>query len=191
MWFHWVTNEQISATLRYRHWKYIFPVPWLRFILTKRAPICLSFCMFCQGYSHKVGEECVGWDFDQRPFSSWWLWLSSHHVHSLARWMVTLGSWALQGHTGHTACTQSYFVLASVPKDQPWWKPYKWGIILRKKHPGSEFLLGLSRLSTRLGSMRICVWFLASLTGLRIQCCCELWCRSQTRLGSCIAWAVV
>ena len=25
---------------------------------------------------------------------------------------------------------------------------------------------------------------LASLSGLRIQPCCELWCRSQTRLGS-------
>ena len=32
---------------------------------------------------------------------------------------------------------------------------------------------------------------LASFSGLRTQCCCELWCRSQTRLGSCIAVAVV
>ena len=32
---------------------------------------------------------------------------------------------------------------------------------------------------------------LASLSGLRIRCCCELWCRSQTRLGSGIAVAVV
>ena len=28
---------------------------------------------------------------------------------------------------------------------------------------------------------------LASLSGLRIQCCCELWCRSQMQLRSCIA----
>ena len=28
---------------------------------------------------------------------------------------------------------------------------------------------------------------LTSLSGLRIWCCCELWCRSQTRLGSHIA----
>ena len=32
---------------------------------------------------------------------------------------------------------------------------------------------------------------LALLSGLRIQCCHEVWCRSQTRLGSCIAVAVV
>ena len=31
----------------------------------------------------------------------------------------------------------------------------------------------------------------ASLSGLRICCCRELWCRSPTRLGSCIAVAVV
>ena len=30
----------------------------------------------------------------------------------------------------------------------------------------------------------------ASLSGLRIRCCHELWCRLQTRLGSCIAVAV-
>ena len=29
------------------------------------------------------------------------------------------------------------------------------------------------------------------LSGLRSPCCCELWCRSQTRLGSGIAVAVV
>ena len=29
------------------------------------------------------------------------------------------------------------------------------------------------------------------LNGLMIQCCCELWCRLQTWLGSCIAGAVV
>ena len=36
---------------------------------------------------------------------------------------------------------------------------------------------------TRLVSMRIQVQFLASLSGLRIHCCCELWCRSQVQLG--------
>ena len=29
------------------------------------------------------------------------------------------------------------------------------------------------------------------LSGLRIQCCCELWCRLKMRLGSCVAVAVV
>uniref|UniRef100_A0A4X1UFB8 Uncharacterized protein n=1 Tax=Sus scrofa TaxID=9823 RepID=A0A4X1UFB8_PIG len=32
---------------------------------------------------------------------------------------------------------------------------------------------------------------LALLSGLRIWCCCELWCRSQTRLGSQVAVAVM
>ena len=39
--------------------------------------------------------------------------------------------------------------------------------------------------------MRLWVQSLALLSVLRIQCCCELWCRLQTRLGSCVAVAVV
>ena len=39
-------------------------------------------------------------------------------------------------------------------------------------------------------TMRLGVQSLASLSGLRIQCCCELWCRSQKRLGSGIAVAL-
>ena len=40
--------------------------------------------------------------------------------------------------------------------------------------------------------MRTQVQSLASLSGLRIRRCCELWCRSQTQLGSrvAVAWAV-
>ena len=38
--------------------------------------------------------------------------------------------------------------------------------------------------------MRLWVWFLAFLSGLRIRCCHELWCRLQTWLGSGIAVAV-
>ena len=34
------------------------------------------------------------------------------------------------------------------------------------------------------------VWFLALLSGLRIWRCCELWCTSQTQLGSQVAVAV-
>jgi len=37
---------------------------------------------------------------------------------------------------------------------------------------------------TRLGTVRLLVRSLASLSGLRIQCFRELWCRSQIRLGS-------
>ena len=39
--------------------------------------------------------------------------------------------------------------------------------------------------------MRTQVWYLASLSGLRIRRCCELWCKSQTGLGSQVAVAVV
>ena len=42
-----------------------------------------------------------------------------------------------------------------------------------------------------LGTMRLQVRSLASLSGLRIRRCHELWCRSQTQLRSCIAVAVV
>ena len=41
-----------------------------------------------------------------------------------------------------------------------------------------------SAITTQLGSMRMWVWSLASLSRLRIWCCHELWRRSQTRLGS-------
>ena len=42
----------------------------------------------------------------------------------------------------------------------------------------------------QLGTMRLRVQSLASLSGLRIQCCCELCCRSQMWLGSHVAVAV-
>ena len=42
-----------------------------------------------------------------------------------------------------------------------------------------------------LVSMRMGVWSLASLSGLRIQCYCELWCRLQVWLGFHTAVAVV
>ena len=43
----------------------------------------------------------------------------------------------------------------------------------------------------RLGTKRLRVRSLASLSGLRIWHCCELWCRSQRRLGSGITLTVV
>ena len=46
------------------------------------------------------------------------------------------------------------------------------------------------RKQTRLGTMRLWVSSLASLSGLRIQHCCELWCRSQMWLGSDVAVVV-
>ena len=49
------------------------------------------------------------------------------------------------------------------------------------------FPLCLSGEGTQLVTMRFRVWSLASLSGLKIRCCCELWCRSQTWLGSWVA----
>ena len=56
-----------------------------------------------------------------------------------------------------------------------------------------EFPLWLIRVRTWLVPMRMWVWSLASLSGLRIQHCHELWCRSQTWLRlwcrpAAIAW---
>ena len=42
----------------------------------------------------------------------------------------------------------------------------------------------------QLGTVRLWVWPLALLSGLRIWCCCKLWCRLQTLLGSHVAVAV-
>ena len=39
----------------------------------------------------------------------------------------------------------------------------------------------------QLGNMRLQVWSLPLLSGLGIWHCCELWCRSQTWLGSGVA----
>ena len=41
----------------------------------------------------------------------------------------------------------------------------------------------------QLGTMRLPVWSLAFLSGLRIQCCCELWCRpAATAPNRPLAW---
>ena len=61
----------------------------------------------------------------------------------------------------------------------------------RKEKNDWEFPLCPRALQTRLVSMRMWVWSLASLSGLRIQSCCELWCRSQMQLGSLVAVAMV
>ena len=43
----------------------------------------------------------------------------------------------------------------------------------------------------QLGTMKLRVQPLDSLSGLMIRRCCELWCRSQTPLGSDVAVALV
>ena len=56
--------------------------------------------------------------------------------------------------------------------------------------PGPPVPVVAQRKWIRLVSMRIWVWSLASLSGPGIWRCCELWCRSQTWLGSHVAVAV-
>ena len=62
--------------------------------------------------------------------------------------------------------------------------------ILFKRIELAEITLVAQRKQIQLGTMRFRVQSLAWLSGLRIQCCHELWCRSQTGLGSGIAVAV-
>ena len=59
-----------------------------------------------------------------------------------------------------------------------------------RQHPLPEFPLCLSGLRTQLVSMRTWVQSLALLSVLKIQHCCELWCRSQMLLRSHFAVAV-
>ena len=49
----------------------------------------------------------------------------------------------------------------------------------------------VQRKQIRLGTMRLQVQSLASLSGLRIRCCRELWCRLQIQLRSGVAVAMV
>ena len=53
------------------------------------------------------------------------------------------------------------------------------------------FLLWCSRKQIQLVTMRLQVQSLPLFSGSRIWRCHELWCRSQTQLGSCVAVAVV
>ena len=69
--------------------------------------------------------------------------------------------------------------------------PFKDGLNYFINLEVNEFLLWLSRLRTRLISMRMCVRSLALLSGLWIQCYRVLWCRLQTWLGSGVTVAVV
>ena len=63
-----------------------------------------------------------------------------------------------------------------------------WHILFLKNQYGVPVMVQQKQI--RLGSMRLQVQSLASLGGLKIQGCCELWCRLQTRLGSRVAVAL-
>ena len=63
------------------------------------------------------------------------------------------------------------------------------GMCFQKAEVGVPILA--RRKQMQLETMRLWVRSLDSLSGLRIQLCCELWCRLQTWLGACMAVAVV
>ena len=68
----------------------------------------------------------------------------------------------------------------------------QWFLLLSytsKCHPGVPVVAQRKRIW--LASMRTQVWDLALISGLRIQCCHELWCRLKMWLRSGIAVAVV
>ena len=83
--------------------------------------------------------------------------------------------------------------MQSQPRSQPITrrvlKP-AWILQMWQENRTGKFLVRLRGLRTQLVSMRMQVWSLASLSGLRIRHCCELWSRSQTQLGSQVAVAV-
>ena len=59
---------------------------------------------------------------------------------------------------------------------------------MKQKKPNREFPLWLSGLRTWLVPVRMWVWSLAFLSGLRSWRCRELWYRLQTQLGSMLLW---
>ena len=85
--------------------------------------------------------------------------------------------------------------LAAVAPVQPlaWELPYTTGILkikifLKNNKIGVPVMMQWKRI--RLGTMKLWVRSLASLSGLRIPHCCDLWCRLQLWLGSGMAVAV-
>ena len=63
------------------------------------------------------------------------------------------------------------------------------GTLIKSQRDGVPVVVQQKQI--HLGTMRFRARSLASLSGLRIHCCRELWCRSQTWLESCIAVVVV
>ena len=61
-----------------------------------------------------------------------------------------------------------------------WWREFD-------PKPGNFHMPQHSRNKTNPQTKSLYSWSLASLSGLRIQHCHELWCRSQTRLRSCLS----
>ena len=88
-------------------------------------------------------------------------------------------------------CFITAFLVSGGNNQRQGLKEIKWVPLVKEiKISFSGVLVVAQRYRTWIVSMRMWVGSLASLTGLRIRCCRELWCRSQMQLRSCIAVAV-
>ena len=107
------------------------------------------------------------------------------------KWLVRIYAESrllVPSHISHTWCTDIMEKVAK-PSQKKKKKKKKKKEKTKKKEKGSS-CRGLQK-QIWLASMRMQVWWLASLSGLRIWHFCELWCRSQMQFGSGIAVAVV
>ena len=132
---------------------------------------------------------CRTWILTLEP-----LLLPSHSSHWFPCWPLSSGkahlpypistplssqSWNLSFHSPSSASCRDLLC-----PEFPWSPCHSFflkALLLRK------FLLWLSGKRTWLASMRMQVWSLVLLSGLRIQHCYELWCRLQTWLRSGVA----
>ena len=184
--------------------------------LRKSLPICLSFPLDLPGCANFTKKEtwpkfwasctlyrCSGTNWDNHdlklpPGNLFW----NHLLPWPGSSLISEGTPSRGEIAGSSCCgTEGYgcSMAAAVVIGR------KWKLWLRfNPWPGNFHMLGcghqqeremefLSRLSgswTRLASM-MRVWSLASLSGLRVRHCHELWCRSKMRLRSGIAVALV
>ena len=110
---------------------------------------------------------------------------SQESSHGLAQWSL----FESMGQSGVVVTLQGAWSpsVAPVPVKPFWILPNR--CLIQSGTLGVPVVVQWKRI--RLGTMRFWVRSLASLSGLGIQCCRELWCRSQTWLGSPVAMAGV
>ena len=168
----------------HHHHHHYRPIPYI--LWTSSDPLGLTF------------SETLNCLLHLSSLSGWWTDLSQNGTNQYC-----LGATDLCLACGHKTrpTSQTPRVLASLATSQSDGVPYlgfeiwlaEWplqGPVETVQRHREEFLLWLSRLWTQLVSIRIQVWFLASLIGLRIRHCFTLQHRSQMWLGSCVAVAV-
>ena len=102
--------------------------------------------------------------------------------------------WATRGTPRQTSDLDFVLILISpdwTVSNRTWVQPQATWLESALKISGIRSSLLAPWLMNPLGTMRFRVRFLASLSGLRIQHCRKLWCRSQTRLRCHVTVAVV